>query len=260
MALTKRDKKLLPFLLGGIILLCGIGAYAIFDGSENSILVNGRSQVGSVNDEHLSSSALASEMKKEKITLNEYHDEDGNVVQEISAPEPILVRGSSQLLISDDNKEIIELMRDNLLIKIQTENARLKASKQEQKGSVKQVGMPSSVVSGGAFVKPTYVSTSNFTEIETTQPLLSSTPINDRKVVEQFARIKLASLTVSQQGKGKPDLVSAWIRIDGKPFKAEEGGKVSDFEFKEITESYVSIRYLPANVTKKLGHTGFRGE
>ena len=73
---------------------------------------------------------------------------------------------------------------------------------------------------------------------------------------EQFSRISLASITVNEK-KELPNEVSAWVRYDNKLFKATEGRKLGDFVITKVTESNISIKYAPANVTKKLGHSGF---
>lgn len=279
--MTDKEKKILPFMILGFVgVLSGVVYWLFFStysplytpstpatqqpviATPEQISAVSLSDLSGTQEQHrpaplnatLGGGSVLSEIQD--FHQYEYTDSNGNIVQEILEPEPITVDASNHLLISDDNKRIMNLLRDNLLLDVQAKNDKLRAEKKINKMNLTGEVVPTNVNGGYVDLKP--VSNSKFTEIETTQPLLSSVSVNDSEIEEQFSRIEIASITVTER-KNENDHVSAWVRIDHKLVKAIEGYKVGDFIFGEVTPSTVSIRYVPANITKKLGHSGFEG-
>lgn len=277
--MTDKEKKILPFMILGFVAVLSGVVYWLFFSTYSPLYspsTPSPSQPQITKTEHIDAVSLSDfsgNVKDQRpaplnatlsggTTLSEvqdfqhyeYTDSNGNIVQEILEPEPMTVDASNHLLISDDNKRIMNLLRDNLLLDVQAKNDKLRAEKKFNKMHLTGEVVPTNINS--VYVDLQAESSTNFTEIETTQPLLSSVSVDDNEIEEQFARIKLASITVTEQ-KSKDDQVSAWVRLDNKLVKAVEGHKVGDFIFGEVTPSTISIRYIPANVTKKLGHSGF---
>jgi hypothetical protein len=261
--MTERDKKLLPFLIVG--LLGCVGALYWVYTTQISPPPPVQNTVQPVSTPSLGASAPELQAHNASLTSDqfvapasieqyEYTDMDGNIVQEIIQHEPLTIDSSNYLLVSDDNKKIIDLMRNNFLLEVQAKNQELKI----QKNMISDGGMEVAPTNMNvAYSNVPQVNTSSFTEIETTQPLLSSVSADDMEVEDQFGRITLASITVSNNNG--IDEVSAWIRFDGKLFKVDVGKKLGDFEFMGVTPANVAIKYKPANITKVLGHTGFEG-
>lgn len=275
--MTNKEKRILPYMILIFVLaLAGIiywlffsKASPIYTPSPQTIsptqLSAPTKQLGAYSEEVAPPASVGNAMLGGGNNLDDiqdyhlytYTDSEGNIVQEILEPEPMTVDSNNHLLISDDNKKIMNLLRDNLLLEVQAKNDELKADKKARKmtqPSVAKGVMPTEM--NGEYVSIPNVNTSNFTELERTQPLLSSMTVEDADIDDEFARISLASISVIEM-KDKAAEVSAWVRFDNKLFKAIKGRKIGDFEFGNITSSDITIRYIPANVTKKLGHSGF---
>ncbi|QFT13395.1 hypothetical protein [Vibrio sp. THAF190c] len=269
--MTDKEKKILPFMVLTLLSLGAAGIYWMFfykpvvpyvpqkaeQVSQQLLPPTGESQsIENISKNEsaalLSGGATLAEVQNFKTY--EYTDSEGNIVQEILEPAPITVDSSNHLLVSDDNKRIMNILRENMLLELQAKNEKLKAAKKLNQLQITGEVVPTNV--NGNFIPVPNVDTSGFTELETTKPLLSSASIHDSDISEEFSRITLASLTVTER-KGMENEVSAWVRYDKKLFRATVGRKLGDFVIKDINESNISIRYVPANVTKKLGHSGF---
>ncbi len=183
------------------------------------------------------------------LQVLELTDARGNPVEAVIEPAPIPVTYGRSMQLSEDDRLIIDLMRDNFLLTLQKENAKLKLEKDEASsgGGANNTEGPTSTVNSNAMV--------GFTELATVKPaLLDDTGVSETKTNEAFARVEIKSHVVN-----KGDEVSAWATIDGNLVKATDDLVVGDFQISEVTPQYVAVTYLPSNVTRKLGHVGFSG-
>lgn len=272
--MTDKEKKILPFMIAGFLIAIAAVIYFMVirdtkatpplaplqkqvlndqvsqvnlnqvGGQESTLAAVGNAQLGGPN--------VLSEIQN--VQHYEYTDSNGNIVQEIVEPEPVTVDSSNHLLISDDNIRIIDLLKNNLLLEVQAKNEQLKAQKKMNQMNYTGEVVPTNV--NGQYAHIQTPSESGFTELGTTTTLLSSVSVDSMELEEQFERISVASITVNEKEE-LPNEVSAWVRYDGKLFKAMEGRELGDFVITKVTESNISIKYAPANVTKKLGHSGF---
>lgn len=272
--MTDKEKKILPFMIIGFLFAIAAVIYFMVIRDTNAPptkapiqkhVSNGQVSQVNLNQAGVQESALTAVgnaqlggpnvlSEIQNVQHYEYTDSNGNIVQEIIEPDPMTVDSSNHLLISDDNIRIIDLLKNNLLLEVQAKNEQLKAQKKMNQMNYTGEVVPTNV--NGQYAHIQSPSESGFTELGTTTTLLSSVSVDSMELEEQFARISLASITVNEK-KELPNVVSAWVRYDGKLFKATEGRELGDFVITKVTESNISIKYAPANVTKKLGHSGF---
>lgn len=272
--MTDKEKKILPFMIIGFLIAIAAVIYLMVirenkvsppTASPKTLIQNEQVRQVNLNQASTQEASLTTVGNAklggqnvlneiQNIQHYEYTDSNGNTVQEIIEPEPLTVDSSNHLLISDDNIRIIDLLKNNLLLEVQAKNEQLKAKKKMNQLNFTGEVMPTNV--SGQYSNIPAPNESGFTELATTSTLLSSVSVDSMELEEQFGRISLSSITVNER-KDLPSVVSAWVKYDGKLFKATEGRELGDFVITKVTESNISIKYAPANVTKKLGHSGF---
>lgn len=181
----------------------------------------------------------------------EIQDADGNIVQAIKAPAPEIVENKRQFFLTDEDKRLVDIMRSNVLMQAQIDNDELKRKKQ-----MMSTGVDSSLVQQGA--QPANITRvngtsdlSNFNDLETVKPTFLSAKVTDEEINDLFSKVEVASIADNE------GVVTAYVRINGILTDAHVGKIIGDYEIKEVNSGYVSISYIPANVTRKIGHSGF---
>ncbi|EGR4213388.1 hypothetical protein DDN60_12665 [Vibrio cholerae] len=272
MALSDSDKKKLPYVIGLSLLLLAYGGYSLIQGDNQvSPTINPASNPTqihpnkSIDDLSLPATPV-SLMPMQNINAGsispqvfEYVDEKGNPVRAIIEPSPEAISTERALTLTNEDMQIISYARSNLLLELQTKNEELKRAKEIAKTPViTSSGAPVVSQSANQFL-PEAVSRSakdlsGFTEMETVQPTFLSQPMTADETEEAFKAIEVASISV---GANSPSQVEAIIRVKGKLFKAFKGRRIGDYEIRDVQASHVEIRYVPRNVTQKIGHSGF---
>lgn len=261
MALSDKDKKLLPVVVLAAVAVAGYIYYDFFyeaspqaaeyvippepQEQHNPVSTSTSIEIGARDISVASPSMAPTDLQVLELT-----DARGNPVEAVIEPAPIPVTYSRSMQLSEDDRQIIDLMRDNFLLKLQKENAKLKLEKEEVTtgGPAKNERMPKSSINSKSIV--------GFTELETVKPaLLDDTGLSESKTNEAFSRVEIKSHVVNQG-----DQVTAWAAIDGNLVKVIDNLIVGDFQISAVTPQYVAVTYLPSNVTRKLGHVGFNGK
>ncbi|MGR5296805.1 hypothetical protein ACPV5U_24325 [Vibrio mediterranei] len=265
MALSEKDKKLLPIVVLAGAAVAGYIYYDFFYEPTPQVadyVLPPEQQLEHVQEpaesptSSLDISSREIDISSPKITHSDVQvldltDARGNPVEAVIEPAPIPVTYRRSMQLSEDDRQIINLMRDNFLLTLQMENAKLKLEKEEAVSGVNGnsvVGTQATSFDANSMV--------GFTELETVKPaLLDDSGVPETKINEAFSRIELKSLVVNLG-----DEVTAWAAIDGNLVKAKNNLVVGDFLIAEVTPQYVAVTYLPSNVTRKLGHVGFSGQ
>ncbi|MFL7013594.1 hypothetical protein [Enterovibrio norvegicus] len=271
MSVSKTDKYKLIAIFILTLLLVGMLYYKFVVLANNIAKANEPSVPKAVlqvptNDEPLKAVAqkprtvsLGKSAKSEiqKTEVIEYTDGSGNPVQAILEPIPHPLTSKRGLQLSAEDRQIVMYMRDNLLLELQAANETLKAKKAAAKAPV----APDFVNRSGTTPKLAYATNANmpqdlvgFAEVETVKPTFLGGNMSKADLEEAFEVVEVASITVDDNPKAP---VRAYVRINGKLFNAVKGRRIGDFEIKQVEPSHVDIRYIPANVSKKIGHTGF---
>ncbi|MFC5079644.1 hypothetical protein [Vibrio thalassae] len=178
-------------------------------------------------------------------------DANGNIVNAIVVPPPAPRGIKRNLTLTEEDREIIQLLRSKLLTKLRNENKVLQnESKVLNAPATVPAALPQQVIHAAP---PPMIPTSSadFTEFETVQPALLSAGLSDAQIEEAFDRIKVASIIVQDN---KP---RAHVRIDNELVRAIEGKRIGDFRIEEVKAESVKITYIKGNVVRIIGHTGF---
>lgn len=276
MALSEKDKKLIPWIVVLSAGLLAYGGYSLFLKSPVSTAVNieekiqqQRSNDQAGDDNTISMQALNDEprplslaqkkpKKREPVEYVDLVDREGNPIEALIEPDPDAINTKRTLELSKEDKKIVSYLKSNLLLELEAKNNELKAMKNggayaSAPAPVDRGRMPSgatpqnvSIVNGRDL--------SGFSEMETTKPTFLGNGASDDEIDDAFRNVEVASISVG--GNNAQD-IKAYVRINGKLFKAVNGRKVGDYEIKETTPNYINVRYVPANVTRKIGHSGF---
>lgn len=262
MALSESDKKKLPLLVGIFILLGGLITYQFYyvPLSEERALaalqpaLQPKPKLDSIQPQRpitLQSSAVKMNTPPEIL---EYVDAKGNQVTAIIEPEPIPLTSERSIQLTTEDKQIINYLRSNVLLRLQKENEELKQQKNAAKGLVTEPvyikGIPSNFVT--PHVAPQDLA--GFSEVETVKSTMLGKQMTNDEIDDAFERVKVASISV---GANFESDIDAFVRVDGKLFQANIGRVIGDYEVKDINPNYISIRYIPGNVTQTIGHSGF---
>lgn len=270
MALSESDKKKLPLLLGLLLILTAYLCYAfIYKPMQvkatftppQAITHNSQPMASQVLDSPISLKANSNaDLKSQEMPLDvyEYSDSQGNPVEAIYEPEPRHQSSKRDLILSAEDKQIVNYLRSNLLLELQTTNEELKSKRDSAKQGVS--GSPSNPNG-----QPTKIVRSNnsdpldlagFSDMKTVQPTYLSGGLTTMQIDDIFEKVSVASIAVGGNG---PESVSAYLRINGKLFQAFQGRRFGDYEVLKIDPNFLDIRYVPANVTRTIGHSGFGG-
>ncbi|MDF9399140.1 hypothetical protein [Vibrio sp. 1180_3] len=269
MALSDSDKKKLPLIAVLFFITLGAGYYQFFYESPE-ISTNPNQQIAmAVADqarnrqsqsidlvpiqtnriETVDIASNAAPRTNTAFETLETTDANGNIVKAIIEPEPVPRGVKRSLVLTEQDKEIIQLMRSNLLTKLKNENSALK-NQQNGVSSAPVNNAPSSSQSIN-YANQTPSVDQGFTEFETVKPTLLASGITDSQIEDSFSRVKVASIIVES------DKTNAWVRIDGQLIKATQGARVGDFRFDSIKPDAVTMTLIKGNVTRTIGHTGF---
>lgn len=270
MALSESDKKKLPLLAGILVLLAAYCGYEYIyvpmqleKQEQATIAQRVKSEfekseaqkneaAAPVQNLGVISSAHASEANgssSQPIAV-ELQDANGNTVHAIKAPAPELVKNTRSFFLSDEDRRLIDLMRSNILLKAQIQNEELKQKKSMQ---IAQTVINQSGVTGntGGVVPQNASDLTNFNEVETIQPTFLSAEMSQEEIDDAFSNVEV--LSIADNG----GIVTAYIKINGILTKAAKGKVIGDYEIQEVTPGYIAISYVPANITRKIGHSGF---
>lgn len=276
MALSEKDKKLIPWIVVLSAGLLAYGGYSLFLKSPVSTAVNieekiqqQRSNDQAGDDNTISMQALNDEprplslaqkkpKKREPVEYVDLVDREGNPIEALIEPDPDAINTKRTLELSKEDKKIVSYLKSNLLLELEAKNNELKAMKNggayaSAPAPVDRGRMPSGATPQNVSVVNAR-DLSGFSEMETTKPTFLGNGASDDEIDDAFRNVEVASISVG--GNNAQD-IKAYVRINGKLFKAVNGRKVGDYEIKETTPNYINVRYVPANVTRKIGHSGF---
>lgn len=276
MALSEKDKKLIPWIVVLSAGLLAYGGYSLFLKSPVSTAVNieekiqqQRSNDQAGDDNTISMQELNDEprplslaqkkpKKREPVEYVDLVDREGNPIEALIEPDPDAINTKRTLELSKEDKKIVSYLKSNLLLELEAKNNELKAMKNggayaSAPAPVDRGRMPSGATPQNVSVVNAR-DLSGFSEMETTKPTFLGNGASDDEIDDAFRNVEVASISVG--GNNAQD-IKAYVRINGKLFKAVNGRKVGDYEIKETTPNYINVRYVPANVTRKIGHSGF---
>lgn len=279
MALSEKDKKLIPWILVLSAGLLAYGGYTLFLKSPASAPMDIEEKIGHQEQQHSNTQSgntntvsmqelndeprplsLAQKKPKRRDSAQyvELVDRNGNPVEALIEPDPHAINTKRTLELSKEDKKIVGYLKSNLLLELEAKNEQLKA--QKRGGAQGSASVPVNRNQASSVAVPQNVSVVNardlsgFSEMETTKPTFLGNGASDDDIDDAFRNVEVASISVG--GNNAQD-IKAYVRINGKLFKAVNGRKVGDYEIKETTPNYINVRYVPANVTRKIGHSGF---
>lgn len=262
MALSESDKKKLPLLFGILALLGGICTYQFYyiPLSEEKALaalkpaIEKKPKLDSIQPQRPVSLQSPVGTMEAPPKILEYVDGKGNQVTAIVEPEPTHLTSERSIQLTTEDKQIINYLRSNVLLRLQKENEELKNQKNAAKGLVTEPvnanGIPNNFVSNQVVPQDL----AGFAEVETVKSTMLGKQMTKAEIEDVFERVKVASISV---GANNVSDIDAFVRVDGKLFQADIGRVIGDYEVKEIKPNHISIRYIPGNVTQTIGHSGF---
>lgn len=251
MAMSESDKKKIPLIIALVLALIG---YVVYDFVWVPMQTPARvyhKTVSTQSAEQETSSTSQAVAPPMNIETTEMLDAQGKVVQAITLPDPVSVEGQRSFFLTEEDKRLVDLMRNNVLLEQQIKNESLKQQKEAQKNiAIVQPATTVPVKSNTGMISQS-PDIQGFTAVETVQPTLLTTGLSDDEINDAYRQVKV--LSISDNG-GK---ISAYVEINGVLTKALTGKRVGDFEIKEVNADYLSIEYVPGNTVRKIGHSGF---